>query len=132
MDWKQEYRIGIHEMDEQHKALVACISSIEQAVAQYDRQAADAAIARLADLAQVHFTLEECLMRILDYPGLAEHADHHMQFSVHLGTLQERFLTTDIFRDRIEFLHQWWDTHVQKHDKSYALHLLKHTALGKS
>jgi len=132
MEWKQDYRLGIHEIDEQHKALVACISSIERAVAQYDRQSADAAVVRLADLAQAHFTLEECLMRILDYPGLAEHADHHKQFSVHLETLQEPFVTTDVFRERIEFLHQWWDTHVQKHDKSYALHLLKHTALGKS
>ena len=71
-------------------------------------------------------------MRICDYPRLKEHADDHKQFSVHLGTLQERFLTTDDFRDRIEFLHRWWDTHVQKHDKSCALHFLKYTALGKA
>ena len=132
MEWKEEYSVGIHEIDEQHKTLVECISSIEQAAVQYDRQAADTALVRLADWAQAHFTLEESLMRIHDYPRLEEHADEHKQFSVHLRTLQEPFLTTDVFHDRIEFLQEWWDTHVQEHDKSYALHFLKVTALGKS
>lgn len=132
MEWKEEYLVGIHEIDAQHKTLTECISSIERAVAQYDRQSADAALARLADLAQAHFTLEESLMRILDYPRLEEHADDHKQFSVQLRTLQERSLTTDVFKDRIEALQTWWGSHVQRHDKSYALHFLKYTASGKS
>ena len=131
MEWKKEYAVGIHEIDEQHKTLTECITSIEQAVARYDRPSADAALARLADLAQTHFTVEESLMRIHDYPRLEEHADDHRQFSVHLSMLQERFLTTDVFRDRIEFLQEWWHTHVDKHDKPCALHFLKRTALGK-
>src|ERR1039457_4142505 len=103
MEWKDEYSVGIHEIEEQHRTLTDCITSIEQAVAQYDRQSADAALVRLADFAQAHFTLEESLMRIHDYPRLEEHADDHKHFSVHLKTLQERFLTTDVFRERIEF-----------------------------
>ena len=132
MEWKKEYSVGIHEIDEQHKTLTECISSIERAVARYDRRSADAALARLADLAQVHFTVEESLMRIHDYPRLEEHADDHKQFSVHLRALQEPFLATDIFRKRIEFLDAWWVKHVEKHDKSCALHFLKYTALGKA
>ena len=132
MEWMKEYSVGIHEIDQQHKSIIECIGSIKRAVAGYDRQSADAAVARLADLAQVHFTVEESLMRIHDYPRMEEHADDHKQFSVHLRTLQESSLTTDVFRERIEFLHAWWVRHVQKHDKSYALHFLKRTALGKS
>ncbi len=132
MEWKREYSVGIHEIDEQHKSLAECISGIEQAVARYDRQSADAAIVRLADLARVHFTVEESLMRIHDYPRLDEHVDEHQHFSSHLKTLQERFLTPDIFRGRVGSLQEWWYQHVQKHYKSYALHFLRHTALGKS
>lgn len=132
MEWKKEYSVGIHEIDEQHKALTECISSTEQAVARYDRKSADAALGRLADLARVHFTVEESLMRIHDYPRLEEHADDHKQFSVHLRALQEPFLATDVFRERIKSLHAWWHTHVENHDKSCALHFLKHTALGKA
>ena len=132
MEWKNEYRVGIHEIDEQHKTLIECISSIEQAVARYDRQSTDAALVRLADLARIHFTLEESLMRIHDYPRLEEHADDHKRFSLHLRTLQERFVTTDVFRDKIQSLHEWWDEHIHKHDKTYALHFLKYAALGRS
>lgn len=132
MEWKDEYSVGIHEIDEQHKTLTGCISIIEQAVARYDRQSADAAVVRLDDLTRTHFMLEESLMRIHDYPRLEEHTDQHKQFSLHLSTLQEPFLTTDVFQGRIESLRAWWDEHVQKHDKGYALHFLKYAALGKS
>jgi len=132
MEWKNEYSVGIHEIDEQHKALTECISSIERAVARYDRRSADAAVVRLADLTQIHFAVEESLMRIHDYPRLEEHADDHKQFFVQLSALQEPLLTTDVFRGRIELLHEWWDTHVPKHDKACAMHFLKYTALGKS
>ena len=132
MEWKAEYRVGIRDIDEQHLAIVECIASIKQAVAQYDRQSADADIVRLADLAQSHFTVEESLMRIHDYPRLEEHADDHKRFSLHLRMLQERFVTTDVFRDKIQSLHEWWDEHIQKHDKTYALHFLKRAALGRA
>ena len=71
-------------------------------------------------------------MRIHDYPHLEEHADDHKQFSVDLGTLQEHLLTTDVFHDRIKFLQEWWDEHIEKHDKPYAVHFLRRTALGGS
>ena len=71
-------------------------------------------------------------MRIHDYPRLEEHADDHKRFSLHLRTLQERFIPTDVFRGRIHSLHEWWDEHIQKYDKTYALHFLKRTALGRA
>lgn len=132
MEWKDEYRVGIRDIDEQHLAIVECVASIKQAVAEYDRQSADANIVRLADLAQTHFAVEESLMRIIDYPRLEEHADDHKRFSFHLRTLHERFIPTDVFRDRIHSLHEWWDDHIQKYDKTYALHFLKRTALGRA
>ena len=132
MEWKDEYRVGIRDIDVQHLAIVECIASIKQAVAQYDRQSADANIVRLADLARTHFKVEESLMRIHDYPRLEEHADDHKRFSFHLKTLQASLLTTGHFHDRIHSLDEWWDEHIQKHDKSYALHFLKRTALGRA
>lgn len=132
MEWKEEYRVGIRDIDEQHQAIVQCIASVRQAVARYDRPSADASLVRLAELAQAHFKVEESLMRMHDFPHLEEHADDHKRFSVHLTMLQERFLTTDVFHDRIHSLHAWWDEHIQKHDKPYALHFLKRMALGGS
>ncbi len=132
MEWKEDYSVGIREIDEQHKAIIECISSIKKAAVRYDRPATDVAVVRLLDLAQAHFKVEESLMRIHDYPRLEEHAAEHKKFSVYLIALQERFITTEVFHHRLEIFQGWWATHVQKHDKSYALHFLKYTALGKS
>ena len=132
MEWNKDYRVGIRDIDDQHQAIAQCIASIKQALTQSDPRSAHAGLVCLADLAQAHFALEESLMRIHDFPRLEEHADDHKRFSVHLRTLQERFLTTDVFHDRIHALHDWWDEHIQKHDKAYALHFLKRMALGRS
>jgi hemerythrin len=133
MNWKNEFRVGIRDIDEQHQEIITCISSIKQAVAQQDRWSdVHLGFVNLADLAQIHFKVEESLMRILDYPRLAEHVEDHKQFLAVLKTLKERVLTTHVSQDNIHSLHEWWEKHIQMHDKPYALHFLKRTALGKS
>ena len=130
VEWNEEYRVGIRDIDEQHLAIARCIASIKQSITQHDPPSARAALVRLVDMVKVHFMVEESLMRILDYPRLEGHADDHKQYSDHLRTLQEPFHTADVFHDRIHSLHKWWDEHIQKHDKPYALHFLKRAALG--
>ena len=125
MEWKSEYRIGLYDIDEEHKTIIDCVSHIEQAMAKRDQQAANAAVARLVHLVRVHFMLEENLMRIHGYPRIEEHADHHKHFLAGLNALEKRLLSTDAFQDGIECLREWWITHMQEHDKSIAFHILK-------
>jgi hemerythrin len=133
MEWSQEYSVGIHEIDEQHKTLVECVSAIEQAVGQIERlSAVQLALARLARFADIHFSVEESLMRIHDYPGLHEHVQDHLRLSERLRVLQEHSLKADVSQDMIEFLRNWIEMHVRTHDKPYAFHFLKRTALGKN
>ena len=71
-------------------------------------------------------------MRVHGYPRLEEHARDHKQFLADLKTLRERALATNVSQDGIRSLREWWDKHIQEHDKLYALDFLKRTALGKS
>lgn len=133
MEWKKEYDVGIRDIDEQHRAIARCISSIEHAATRQEGwSTVRLSLVDLADLAQTHFTIEESLMRVHDYPHLEEHARDHKQFLADLKTLQERALATNVPQDGIHSLHEWWDKHIQEHDKLYALDFLKRTALGKS
>ena len=130
MEWKKEYAIGIEEIDVQHLRLTEGVSRVEQAVGRAEGwSAVHGALGRLANLAKTHFSVEESVMRIHDYPLLEEHADQHRQFYADLIRLQERSLTTDLSPKRVEFLQQWWDAHFQEYDKSYALHVLKRKTL---
>jgi len=133
MEWSKEYSVGIHEIDEQHKTLVECVSAIEQAVGQGERRAAvQSALIRLAHFADIHFPVEESLMRIHDYPRLHEHMQDHQRLSDRLRALQEHSLKADVSQDMIEFLKNWLEMHVPDHDKPYAFHFLKRTALRES
>ena len=133
MEWNNELRLGIKDIDEQHKILAEIISSIKVAVAR-DRGWSDLhlAIVRLADYVRIHFAVEESLMRVHDYHRLDEHTDEHRQFSLKLAQLQELSLKSAVTEGTIAFLHEWWDKHIRTSDKAYALHFLKRVALGKS
>ena len=129
MKWNKEFSVGIHEIDEQHKALSACIASVEDAVGGKDSwSAVHSALGRLADFARVHFAVEESLMRIHDYAGLEEHVHEHGRFLEALKRLQPNAFTADVSREMIAFIRAWLDTHVKTSDKGYALHFLKRMA----
>lgn len=133
MEWKEEHRIGIRDIDEQHQVIAQCIASLKQAVTRQDGWSdVHSGLVSLATLIQTHFQVEESLMRIHDYPHIDEHADDHLRFSAELKTLLQRVLTTNVLHDKIHFLHEWWDEHIQKHDKPYAVHFLKRQALGRA
>jgi hemerythrin len=130
MDWDKQYSVGIHELDEQHKTLLECVSAVEQSVIGGDSPATvQSALARLTSFAEVHFAVEESLMRIHDYPQLDEHVDEHRRFSDRLLALKERSLAADVSRDMIDFLRAWIGRHLPIHDKPFAFHFLKRSAL---
>lgn len=126
MTWKEEFSVGIHEIDEQHKILAECIATIERAVVGQERRSAvHSALGRLAEFARTHFAVEESLMRIHDYPGLEEHINEHWQFSEALNRLQVQALTADVSQEMVAFIRAWLDRHVITSDKLYTSHFLK-------
>lgn len=126
MDWNAGYSVGIQELDEQHRKLVEYVSAIEQSVGQGQRWATvHSDLVRLTSFAEMHFAVEETLMRIHDYPHLDEHVNEHRRFADRVRALQERSLKTAVSRDMVKFLRNWVEQHIPGHDKPYAFHFLK-------
>lgn len=124
MDWREDYSVGISEIDGQHQILIDCITLLEKAVSRQERWSAmHAAVVQLSDFARIHFAVEESLMRIHGYSGLADHIDEHRKFSSELKKLQEKALKVDVTREMIAFLHEWLHEHIMTRDKDYAFHL---------
>jgi len=133
VNWKQEYDIGIKEIDDQHRDIVHCISDIEQAVARQEQwSGVHWGMVNLENLSQVHFKVEESLMRIHGYRHLDDHASDHARFLLLLKELQQRALAGRISQERIYALHEWWDEHIQKHDQPYAARFLAFAASSKA
>jgi hemerythrin len=90
--WRDDWLLGLHELDEQHIALAAQINLIHDAMTREGtRQKCDSKACRhlldLAEMTRKHFQNEERVMRDLDFPGLAEHHREHVMLLAELQDL---------------------------------------------
>lgn len=120
--WRREYECGDSLIDAQHQALFSDANRLLSAVLQ-KRSGTEVAVlveALVASIAQ-HFQDEEAVLRNIDYPGAAEHANLHrdlleksLQLSKHFraGTLSIGGL--------FEFLaHEVVARHILQSDRAY-------------
>ena len=85
MQWKDEYSVGVAEIDEQHKGVIELFTVIDTAID--NREGWSDVFFKLEQLrehARFHFALEESLMRMHDYPKQAEHVDQVL-LELHVG-----------------------------------------------
>jgi len=121
MGWKLNCLIGIPEIDEQHRQLFECIDRLENAADQRQRElAAFYVLDELKGYARIHFSVEEIVMRLFDYPGLEAHAAEHREFSARLEALGKIELARDVHAEAGRFLREWLTQHIMVSDKRYA------------
>ena len=123
LKWKDEYLLGIPELDLQHKHIFDCLLSIAaQGLNRHDRWLADSSIVQLVSLVQAHFSLEESLMRILRYPEIEQHIEEHRQFHADVHELAQKSLRTkgSVSGAAVKMLHQWLQDHIKTSDRRYA------------
>lgn len=127
--WSDDYSVAIQEIDEQHKQLVALINNLYTAMAgKRDREQIGRIINELVDYTRIHFAVEECLMRMFHYQGYDAHKDMHDGIVKRVKGFQERYHGGDdmVGMELLLFLKDWLLTHIQKVDRLYSDHLLKH------
>lgn len=123
-----ELLTGIGEIDAQHQLLFDSVSRLEGAVAGKERwDAVHYALTDLTDFAHIHFSVEEALMRLHDYPDFEAHLAEHRRFTRKLAEFTERSVRTDVADDMIEFLRKWLIHHIGETDKAYLPCLRTHT-----
>jgi hemerythrin len=125
MEWKDEYSLGIAEIDEQHKSLLQGFSVVEQTLRD-GRGWADThyAIVELTTLAIRHFSFEEALMRLFGYPHLDDHEHGHRYFFIRLEEIERQALRASAESEMVEFLREWLTRHILGDDRGYAAYIL--------
>ncbi len=123
MKWTEEIATGIPLLDEQHKGLFRCFDELEKATAESRMLMMAYAIDQLKSYARTHFSAEEHLMRVHDYPGLADHVAEHRRFTFKVFELMTTMLNRDISTDTVEFLRDWLLNHVSQVDMQYVPYL---------
>jgi hemerythrin len=130
MQWKEEYSVGIVEIDDQHKGILEYFTLIENAIE--SRESWSDVFFKLEQLrshAHFHFSVEESLMRLHGYPKLADHAELHKHFITKLDQLQMTTLSRQVTIDTIVYLRKWYADHMKGADKDYAQFIIRGAAV---
>jgi hemerythrin len=122
LEWKDEYLVAIPAVDLQHRQIFDCITSILGGATDGERLRAETEIIKLLGVLQMHFALEENMMRKLSYPGLEGHIEEHRQFNADIHDLAQKSLRrkAGVSQEAIAIAHKWLTEHIMSMDRDYA------------
>ena len=119
INWKDEFNLGIAEVDYEHRELIELINALHDRMKQGAGH--DEVVAALGEIyAQIaaHFALEEKMMRETRYMAYAEHKQDHETLLDDLRDLMDEVEDDGSF-DEVQLsvdLERWFSDHFQTHD----------------
>jgi hemerythrin-like metal-binding protein len=131
-EWNSNCSVGIVSIDAQHQNLFAIARELHAAMSSGLGKAKLArTLDRLVQYTSVHFAHEERLMRLHDYPELAEHAAEHQALTEQVMKFQRDFQSgrTLLTIEILQFLRDWLVKHIQRSDTRYAPYLKQHSVV---
>ena len=123
--WQDSYAVGVKEIDDQHKMLLAILNDLNRAIADARgerrlHQLLWNNFERLNEYAAFHFMSEEKLMQahLSADAAMARHIAQHRQYWVAIDGFKQRTRQNEagILPQLAEFLNNWWLDHIQVTD----------------
>lgn len=125
--WKDAYRMGVDELDEQHRQLFLLGERLERAIADgSENETVAEALRQLVAYTQTHFREEETLMAQVGYRELEHHCQIHRQFVVYLTGFLKRLRAGKAVTatELVHFIQKWLVGHILGEDMK-AAHAVK-------
>ncbi|WDP92843.1 MAG: bacteriohemerythrin [Desulfobacter sp.] len=122
MPWGERMMIGLSDVDEQHRELVAMVNELHRAMKlKAGAREAGQILKRLADYTVYHFGFEEELFDAHGYPETDAHKKIHQDLVAKVVEIQEDFNQgkAALSMELMEFLTRWLREHILKTDKAY-------------
>ena len=127
--WKEEYSVGVEEIDEQHKYFILLLNDLYNAVvAGKSREELKDLFQKLSDYAEKHFATEEKYFDEFGYEGAAEHKLKHQEMKDEIEKIkkQEDGKEIDFYGNIVYFLQEWLEDHLAEMDQKYEECFSKH------
>jgi len=120
--WKNEFSVGVQEMDDQHKKLIAMINRLiaEQHTLTDPKTIAEL-LTDMTDYAQVHFRAEEYLMAEYGYDRKSQQEEQHKSFiEKTISFFSVSDLGPNILSEALlDYLSIWLVNHILNEDMKY-------------
>jgi hemerythrin len=127
--WKDEYSVGIKEIDDQHRYFLGLLNDLFNAVSENkSRQELQGLFQKLSDYAEKHFATEEKYFDEFNYEGATEHKLKHQEMRDEIKKIknQEVGNEIDFYGNIVYFLLSWLEDHLEKMDQEYEKCFLEH------
>ncbi|HRY14473.1 MAG: hemerythrin family protein [Leptospiraceae bacterium] len=129
IEWKNDYEIGIEDIDFQHHFFLNLINRLSNELATVDDlNYREALINELSAYARFHFISEENMMYRTGYPDLEQHRNLHRELIDKLSN-EELYLflhrSSKSIEQIIDFLLGWFFNHTLNADRLFANYLIK-------
>jgi len=127
--WRDDYAVGVAELDSQHQELLACIARLAEQVGRGITRL-DPFLDDLSEQVERHFRTEEEQMVRHDYPFAKEHRAQHDTFRRFLVDMHEEIESAEqdrlylLFRIQLRLV-DWQISHITKSDLHLGNFLLR-------
>ncbi|MCF8199105.1 MAG: bacteriohemerythrin [Sulfuritalea sp.] len=122
--WTDKLLTGIDEIDQQHQVLFDVAARLDLAVTSEEKwSAVHFALVELTNFVNIHFAVEEALMRLHRYPELDAHIADHRKFSRELAEIKAHSIQDDVSAKMTDLVRNWLVEHIGKFDRDYVPHL---------
>lgn len=119
IQWKDEFCVGVAEVDHEHRELVALINSLHDDMRRgASRDAVVEALGEIYAQISAHFALEEKFMRESRYMAYAEHKEDHEILLDDLRDIMDQVEDDGSYKELqlSKDLSYWFSEHFRKHD----------------
>jgi len=119
VEWKEEFKIGIEEVDFEHQELIELIN---ESFAEVQRTNSSFAVmdflGEIFEQISAHFALEEKVMKSLRYDGYEEHKRDHERLLDTIRDIMDDYLFVQEIDEKVfgQQLRDWFVNHFSTHD----------------
>jgi len=120
--WSDSMSVGIAEVDDQHKKLVAIVNALHDAMLKgHARNVMGPLLDEVVDYTVYHFGTEERLFAEKGYPQAAEHKQLHDDLTATAKKLRADVAAgrSIISHEVMRFLRDWLSGHILSEDKKF-------------
>lgn len=128
-EWRDDYNVGVSDIDEQHLELVSLINRLHRAIRDHKASSqVRRTLDELVEYTRTHFAIEERLMRESNYPDYENHRGYHEALIDQIRTLQEKLDSGEasITFELLHFLRVWLIRHILEVDKHFGAYFIEH------
>lgn len=126
ISWKEDYEIGLPEVDRQHMRLVELINELHAAMETGTAAESEKVLDGLIEYTNTHFTDEERLQERHGYPELKAHQKLHEDLVMDVLDFRKRYQDAEpgVEMNLMWFLKDWLLNHIKLQDAKIARHIL--------